>query len=186
MKALILITLFISLQRPVFALGVGLGGYVPFGLSSQNDSEGGTGTLSLQPTIYVNSIVGSYMGHMIMPEIGYVHYTGLSDDYSKKSMYFLADVGYKLGANFILKYGFGFFRTSIGGDGETINLNNGSSTQDFYQPSESVTTYSSTLNFGAEFAATSKVAFRFESFLHGYLSSTKRDLSYMFSLTYYL
>lgn len=186
MKILILLCLFISIQRPIFALGVGLGGHVPFGLSSQNDKEGGTGLLNVQPTIYINSIVTEVFGQMVMPEIGYIHYVGLADDYSKRSLYFLADFGYKMGTNFILKYGLGFFSTTIGGDGKTIVLNNGSSTQNFYQPSESVTTYNTTLNFGAEFAVDANWAARFESFLHGFLSSTKRDLSYMFSVTYYL
>jgi len=165
--------------------GVGAGAHVPFGLSTQKDKEGGTSALNFQPSVFASGLFPAPLGHLYMPELGFIFYTGLENDYSKRTTYILMDVGYKFSANFLLRYGFGIFATRISADGKALTLPNGSSTSTFYQPSEAVTTYNVTWNLGIESALSSNWSARFEVYLYEILSSVKRDFSYTLNATYY-
>jgi hypothetical protein len=166
--------------------GVGAGAYVPFGLSTQKDEEGGTSATNFQPSVFASSILPAPLNHLFLPELGLIFYRGLEDDYSKRTLYLLGDVGYKLNANLILRYGIGLFSTSISSDGGAITLNDGAGTSEFYKPSTSVTSYNVTWNLGIESALNANWSARFETFLYEALSSVKRDVSYTLNITYYL
>lgn len=165
---------------------VGIGGYVPFGLSTQKEDDGGRRTFSFEPFLFVNTVVQAPYNHIFLPEFGYVFHTSTQyDDYDKSTMFFLADLGYKLRSNLILRYGLGLFRTSIGSDGGAVTLQNGSGTSTFYKPGDSVTTYNTTWNLGIENSLNNNYSLRFQFYMFEPLSS-KRDLSYSLSLGYYL
>lgn len=165
--------------------GVGAGAYVPFGLSTQKDEEGGTSVANYQPAVFASAITAAPLNHLFLPEIGLIFYRNIEDDYTKRTLYILGDVGYKLNGNLILRYGLGLFSTTISADGGTLTLNNGSSTSEFYKPSQSVTSYNVTWNLGLESALSSNWSARFETFLYEALSSVKRDVSYTLNITYY-
>jgi hypothetical protein len=82
-----------------------------------------------------------------------------------------------------LRYGLSTFMTKIGGDGGTVQLNNGAGTSTFYVPSETKTTYMTTLDLGGEFALP-LVALRLDLQMMGFASSDKRNLSYMLSVNF--
>ncbi len=183
--ALIFISFLMSTSSVQAKWALGAGAHVPFGLSTQKDKEGGTSALNFQPSIFASGFFPAPMGHLFMPELGYIYYTGLKNDYSKSTLYLLIDVGYKLNANFLLRYGFGIFGTTISADGQALTLANGNSTSTFYQPSESMTSYNVTWNLGIESAINSNWSLRFETFIYEIMSSVKRDISYTFNITYY-
>jgi hypothetical protein len=165
---------------------VGTGGYVPFGLSAQKSDDGGRRTFSFEPYIYVNTILPAPYNHLFLPELGYVFHTSTQyDDYSKSTLFVLADLGYKLSPRFILRYGLGLFRTSISSDGGAVTLQNGSGTSTFYKPSDSQKSYNTTWNLGIEGSINRNYSARFQFYMFEPLSS-KRDLSYSLSLGYYL
>ena len=165
---------------------VGTGGYVPFGLSTQKDDDGSRRTFSFEPYIFINTVIQAPYNHVFLPEFGYVFHTSTQyDDYDKSTMFLLADLGYKLTPNLILRYGLGVFRTSVGSDGGAVTLQNGSGTATFYKPSDSVTSYNTTWNLGIENSININYALRFQFYLFEPLSS-KRDLSYSLALAYYL
>jgi len=165
---------------------VGAGGYVPFGFSTQSDKAGGKGTFDLHPTLYLNGSFNIPYLKFFLPEVGAIFYRDLKDDYSKRSYYFLGDFAYPIRSKTLIRYGVGIFITKIGGEGKAVVLNNGDGYMTFYTPSESVSTYNVTWNLGVEQALNSHYALRFEAYIYEILSSLKRDISYSFSLTYYL
>lgn len=185
MKKLLLIATLLTLSFNASAL-VGIGGYVPFGLSTQKDKTGSRRTLSAEPYIFFNTVMQAPLNHVFMPEFGYVFHTSEKfDDYSKSTMFLLADVGYKLTGNLLLRYGLGLFRTSIGSDGAAITLQNGSSTATYYRPSENVTSYNTTWNLGIENSFNKNYALKFQFYVFEPISS-HRDVSYSLALAYYL
>ncbi|OUR99575.1 hypothetical protein A9Q84_00715 [Halobacteriovorax marinus] len=184
-KRLLLLSLCLFIPVKSFAL-VGIGGYVPFGLSTQKTKTGSRRTLSAEPYILFNTTLSAPFNQIFMPEFGYVfHATEKFDDYDKSTMFLLADFGYQFSSTFILRYGLGLFRTSIGGDGATVTLSNGSSTATFYRPSETSTSYNTTWNIGLQGDLTKNYAMKFQFYLFDPISST-RDVSYSLSVTYNL
>ena len=165
---------------------VGAGGYVPFGFSTQTNKSGSRGVFDLQPMIFVNGLFSVPYLRFFLPEFGYIHYRDLKDDYSKKGYYLLADFGYPTSQQTLIRYGVGIFMTEISGEGKAVTLNNGSSTATFYTPSESSKSYNVTWNLGIEQAINQNFSGRFELYIYEILSSLKRDLSYSFSVIYYL
>ena len=164
-----------------------VGGYVPFGPSTQRDTEGGTNAFAFDPMIGVNALIPiPGLNHVFLPEFDIVLNGSGADGYSKNTLLFLVDVGYIINPKFIFRYGVGTVMTIISGDGETLQLPNGDGTSDYYQPSESATSWNTTLNFGVEYGIDQNYSVRFQTYLFSFLSSTSRKLSYSLSLSYYL
>jgi hypothetical protein len=179
LKLVVLFSVLFSIHSKAL---VGVGGYVPFGLSTQKEDDGGRRTFSFEPYLFVNTIIKAPFNHIFLPEFGYVFHTSTQyDDYDKSTMFLLADLGYKLRSNLILRYGLGLFRTSVGSDGAAVTLQNGSSTSTFYKPGDSVTSYNTTWNLGIENSLNSNYALRFQTYLFEPLSS-KRELLFGTSL----
>ncbi|GAB4025382.1 MAG: hypothetical protein Fur0010_28600 [Bdellovibrio sp.] len=181
-KYFVLASLLFSLNS--YAL-VGLGGYVPFGLSTRDSADGGVSTFAFDPALTLNHVMPFFLGQLFMPEIGHVFHGEGKDGHSKKTIFGLLDFGYQIQTGLVLRYGLGTFLTKISGDGGAVELNNGTSTKTFYRPSKSVTSWNTTLNGGIEWAFNSNYASRFELFMFDFLAST-RKFSYILNITYYL
>ncbi|MBT3584078.1 MAG: hypothetical protein HN509_04170 [Halobacteriovoraceae bacterium] len=168
---------------------VGVGGYVPFGLATQSTHTGDRNTLNAVPTIAVNAAIPFnyfiFSNHVILPEIGRAFHGTKQDGYEKNTTYFLLDLGWLVYPSVVLRYGFGTFVTQIKGKGGVQTLGNGSSFRDFEQASRSSKSWNSTINGGIEFSFMSNYAARFETFIFSPISGA-RNLSYIFSMNYYL
>lgn len=169
-----------------YKYGVGFVNYVPFSGQMQTDTDGSTSMISFNPGITLAGAVHLGSSHYFLPEVGYVFHTGLEDEYSKKTIFVLYDFGYMLAPRWMLRYGPGTFMTRISGEGGTDQVPSsaasGSSTG--FRPSESVTSYNTTLNLGIEFAFTPLMFAKFEIFVFGFLDSEKRNLSHGLSFKY--
>lgn len=182
----IIAALIVGLSSNSYAL-VGLGGYVPFGPSTQKDPDGGRNTFSFDPMVTFNTVQPiPGFNHVFMPELGFVFHGSGSDDYKKTTTFLLLDVGYLIRPKLVLRYGIGTFITSVKGDGGAVELNNGTSTSTFYRPGESKKSWNTTLDLGAEMALAPNYALRFQTHLFSIFSSTSRKLSYSLSFNYYL
>ena len=108
-------------------------------------------SFSFNPYISFHTIRKMTGAHFWMPEVGYVFNQVEADDtYKKRTLFALLNVGWTFRKGTYLRYGLGVFQTSISGDGGTTTRSNGSSTAEFHLPSESQTSYNSTVNFGIE------------------------------------
>ena len=184
MRYLFFLCLFTSFSSQAI---VTFGGYVPFGPSTQKDIDGSKNTFSFDPMLSVNTVIPlSFYQQTFLPELGGVFHGSGADDYSKKTFFLLMDLGHRVNDKFMLRYGVGTFITTVSGSGGQTSLNNGSSTATFYLPSESSSSWNTTLNLGAEYAFDKNYSLRFQTYTFSALSSTSRKISYSLSLTYYL
>lgn len=182
-KILVLFLILLPLQSHAI---INIGGYVPFGLSTQKDEDGGNNALSFKPMIGVNTVMPIQgFNHVFLPEIGIIPQGKEADEYKKSTLYFLLDVGYLLSSKLVLRYGIGTFLTKISGDGQPLELPNGTETSTFYRPKEGETSWNTTLNLGLEMAITPESAVRLESYMFSWLSSA-RKFSYSLSYVHYL
>lgn len=165
---------------------IGFGGYAAYPFSSQGDTEGGLAYFGLDPMISVGGVFDGFWGHKLLPEIGYHMRIGEDDGYNKSTLFFLLDLGYPLQSNLVLRYGLGWFHTTIGGDGGAVELNNGTDTATFYRPVDSVTAYNISLNLGIESQFESNLTWKFETYLVQFLDFTKLDLNYSLTVNYFL
>lgn len=184
-KALIFAS-FLFLCLRVEAL-VNVGGYVPFGLSTQKETTGSKNTLSFDPMVGVNTIFATpFYNQLFIPEFAMVFHGEGQDGYSKKTMLFLLDFGHQFGPQTILRYGIGTILTKVKSDGGTVTLLNGSTPTTFYKPDESTTSWNTTLNLGVEHSFSRTYALRFQTYWFSLLDSEARKVSYSLSAVYYL
>ena len=169
-------------------IALSAGGYVPFGLSTQKDEEGERNTISFHPAVALNGRWNIWGRHFFSPEVGFVIHLREKDKHSKTTTFFLLDMAYPLGM-VLLRYGLGFFRTSISGEGEVVQTRNGLSTIEFYAPSYVASVSNNmALDLGFEFPLGSRSPFfiKTEAYIFKILSSVERNLSYSLSFIYYL
>jgi hypothetical protein len=166
-------------------LSAGIGGYSPFSFTTQSDSDGGKSILRVKPTFFLSGLFEVPFSHFLSPEFGWVLHGEGEDSYSKNTYYLLTDLIYPITADLVLRYGYGLFMTRISGDGEAIQLNNGTATATFYTAGEASTSYNSTLNLGFEYVVRADATFRVQSFIFQPFSSTDREVSYMLSYAFF-
>lgn len=183
-KITVLIALFFSLQANAAYLG--FGGFSAFPFSTQTDVDGSASILAVDPVLTLGGVLGEFWGHKFVPEIGYSMSLGEVDGYDKSTFYILFDLANNIGGDFLLRYGIGWFNTSVGGDGAMITINNGSGYATAYRPGESTTSYNVTLNLGAETRLNSDATMRLEGYLFEFLDSEKLDFSYTLTINYFL
>lgn len=172
--------------RSYAQVGVGVGGYVPFGPSTQKDVTGARETFSFDPVISLNAVIPTkFYGQLFLPEFAFVFNGSGSDGYSKKTMLFLADFGHRLTSRALLRYGVGTVLTTVSGDGAVVRLPNGNDTSPFYQPAESSTSWNTTINLGIEMSFSTGYALRFQTYWFSLLDGQSRKGSYSFNLIYY-
>lgn len=182
----IAIVLFLIFEFSAHAL-VSVGGYVPFGPSTQKDPNGSKNTFSLDPMVSVNTIIPTpFYGQLFLPEFGMVFHGEGTDGYSKRTMLFLFDFGYEFMPSYLLRYGIGTVITRINGDGGTVSLLNGGTPDTYYQPDEASSSWNTTINLGIESSIYNNYATRFETYWFSLLDSESRKISYSFNLVYYM
>tara|TARA_R110002072_G_scaffold64203_4_gene159632 strand:+ start:77088 stop:77642 length:555 start_codon:yes stop_codon:yes gene_type:complete len=165
---------------------VTIGGYVPFGRSTQKEIDGTRNTLEFDPMISFNTIIPMMWNQLFLPEAGFVFHSSGVDGAKKRTTFILVDFGYEVLPKILLRYGFGNFITNIKGEGGAKQMQNGFGTDEFYLPSKSSKSYNTTIDIGAEYASGPNTSLRFQTYMFSPLSSTSRKLSYSLSLTYYL
>lgn len=166
---------------------VSLGGYVPFGPSTQKETTGSSNTFSFSPMISVNTIFPTpFFNQLFLPELAMVFHSEDQDGYSKRTTLFLFDFGHLLTNDVILRYGLGTALTRITGEGGTVTLPNGSDTSTYYQPNEASTSWNTTVNLGIEGQIMPNYSMRFQTYWFSLLNSEARKASYSLNLVYYL
>lgn len=186
-KLNIFFVLFICLYSiEVFSL-VTVGGYVPFGPSTQRTASGSSNTLSFDPMLGVNTkMITPWYNQIFLPEVDIVLHSGEKDGYSKKTYLLTADFGYELNSIFMVRYGTSTVITQISGKGGVVYLNNGNSTDAFYQPNKSSMSWNQSLNFGIDGKIDPNYSLRLETYLFSLFNSKSRQASYALSFVYYM
>lgn len=176
---------FQMLPSSAFALVNG-GTMVPHFLSSQANKEGSSTIVALNPFISIDYSFPLFFDHSFNPEIGYVFNTDAEDETTHRTIFLGYNLEYPLYDYFFLRYGFSNFITKVGGDGKTVELNNGTSTMTFYTPADSHTSYTSSLNLGVRTVFMEGSSIRFDLNIMRFLSSERRSLGYLLSYNYNL
>lgn len=180
MKKILVVML---LNYYAFAL-VNFGTYVPNFLGSQSDKDGATTKIALNPFISFDYIFPPIMGNYFNPEIGYVFHTDAEDETSHKTIFLQYNFDVLISQTFVFRWGFANYMDKIGGDGKAVIQKNGTGKQTFYAPSETRTSYTSSLNLGFKKYVTTNYAIRFDTSILSFLSSEKRGFSYLLSLNF--
>ena len=154
-------------------------------LTAQTDSEGGTRVVDFAPTVLLGATIPFWSGKLFLsPAIGYAKF--FTEDNSTKSEIILQyHISERLFGKLQMYYGFSNYITTIGGDGSTVTLNNGNSTANFYAPSESKTSYTASIDIAPEIILSSKLAFRAQFSILRFLSSERRRVSHLLTMTYF-
>lgn len=166
-----------------FAL-INLGTYTPNFLGSQTDKEGSTQKFALNPFVSVDYIFRPIFGYYFNPEIGYVFHLDAEDETTHKTIFLQYNFDVPMSSGYVFRWGFANYMDKIGGDGKTVIQKNGTGTATFYAPSETRTSYTSSLNIGIKKFVNNNYAIRFDTSIMSFLSSEKRGLSYVLSLNY--
>ena len=166
---------------------VSLSGHSTFGPSIQKDAHGGRNTFSFDPALALNTMIPvEGWTHFFTPEVGIViNSQNQNSDYSKYTTYFLLDLGHPLPPHFLLRYGIGFFITSIKGEGGTTRQKNGNEYFDFTRPGTAVNSYNLTINIGIERQILPEWSIRFETFAFSMLDQHARNISYSLGINFY-
>lgn len=166
---------------------VSVGGYVPFGPSTQKETTGSRDTFSFSPMVSVNGVFATpFYGQLFLPELAFVFHNEDQDGYSKRTMLFLFDFGHQISQGLLLRYGLGTALTRINGEGGTVELLNGGVPDTYYQPNQSSTSWNTTVNLGLENAFDANYAVRFQTYWFSIFNGEARKASYSLNLVYYL
>jgi hypothetical protein len=168
-----------------FALVNG-GTMVPHFLSSQANKEGSPTIVAINPFISIDYTFPFFFNHSFNPEIGYVFNTDAEDETTHRTIFLGYNLEYPLYDFFFLRYGFANFISKVGGDGKTVELNNGTSTMTFHTPSDSQTSYTSSFNLGMRTVIMEGGSIRLDLNIMRFLSSERRSLGYLLSYNYNL
>ena len=162
---------------------VGAGTFAPNFLKAQTAMDGERSRLELNPFISFDYVFKLPRNHYFDPEIGYVFNQDAEDETTHSTLFLLYNLEFPVHPQVLLRYGFGTFISKVGGDGQALTMNNGTTTATFYTPSESHTSYTSSLNLGVKYFFDKKLASRFDLNVMRFVSDG-RSLSYLLSITY--
>lgn len=168
----------------VYAIGLGIGTYVPTIARYQDSNDGSRDSFQFNPYFSVTTYWRVFGNHFLAPELGMAFHTGTEEEYSKRTTSAFWHLAWQFHPKFLLRYGLGTFWTRLSGDGEEVELPNGSSTATFYAPTESATSFNSTLDFGIEYITTNHWGSRLDFFIQQPFSSNRRAVSYLLSMVY--
>ena len=163
-----------------------LGGYAAFPLSMQEASDGSVNPYALAPSLAVGTTTNlEEITNSFAPTFGIVfHGSGAGEDYSKHTLYFLADLEMDWGAGYYFRYGLGLFATLLDGEGGPVRRKNGDEEVDFYRPAKSAISYNMALDLGWEYRFTKHWFVRIQGFVFSIWDDKSRSLSYMLTLGY--
>lgn len=154
-------------------------------LTAQTDISGSKRVVDFAPTVLLGTTIPFWSGRLFLsPAIGYAQFF-TEDNSTKREIILQYHVSERLFGNVQMYYGFSNYITTIGGDGSTVTLNNGNSTANFYAASESKTSYTASVDVAPEFIISSNLAFRAQFSIMRFLSSEKRRVSHLLTMTYF-
>ncbi len=155
-----------------------LGTYVPGFMSYQDDSSGGTKKFEFNP--YISAALPMpapfLSDYYFVPEIGFVYHMNTTDDIKKYTFFLLYPLATKFNEIILLRFGFATFMDRITGNGSAKNYNG-----TYYTPDSSATTYTGAILLGSEFLLFTSASLRFDLFINRFLSSERRNYSYLLS-----
>jgi hypothetical protein len=184
MKRIFMLFLFFSLNSHAH---FGVGAMVNHFNKVQTKLNGTRNKTDFTPYFHLSYPLPFFVDSLFfIPEAGYLSPKKGENDYKKYQSYILANFGYALNDNHIIKAGVGIFYTKLKGEGGTVVLNNGSSTSVFYKPHGSSKSKNLSLNLGYEFFFQTNTSLRTDAFVLGFASSKKRSFNYALSIDFYL
>ncbi len=164
---------------------VGIGNLTHNFLSAQNDEKGGKKVFEAGPVFLVGaSFPFLFSGMYASPAVGYAKFF-TKDQTSRSDIIIQYHLSQLLFPSMMLRYGFSNYITKIGGDGGTLELNNGSSTATFYIPEESKSTFTASMDIGTEFIFSAEYTARLQVSVLRFLSSERRRVSHMLTFNYF-
>ena len=120
----------------------------------------------------------------IIPEIGYVYRRDAGDSHIDKDLFFLrTDLAYEVYDNLRLRAGSSLMIQTMASDGESVTVNNGTSTEEYYRPQQRSTSINLTLDLGIEYIY-KKYSGRFQTYVYDFADDLERKYTYSFSFNY--
>lgn len=163
MRFLISIFIFILNCPALASFMYSTGTHVPFFNKVQVNTKGETSKFDLNPYLGLGTQYHLSGAHYALPEFGYAYFLTTPSEYKKEIFFLHYNLGYVFNESLILRYGLTTHWYRIKGSGGSVNLRNGTGLTNFPSPDRTVTTYFTTLNFGAEYFFNSKAnGFRFD------------------------
>lgn len=153
----------------------------------QTDTAGDkTQSFSFTPTLFLGlNIPFPLMGRTnFNPAIGYAKFSNGADGQTKNEIILQYHLSSNLTNWFNFNYGFSNFLTQIGGNGASVSLNNGQSTSTFYIPSQTKTSYTSSLDIAGEFIITNHWNFKIQLAIERFLSSDRRSIAHLIAFNF--
>jgi hypothetical protein len=161
------------------------GTFVPYFNKVQVNTSGETKTFELTPYLGISTQLNMSGPHYFVPELGYAHYLENAKK-TQKSVFFLRyDFSYILSQKFILRYGLTNHWMRISGDGGTVTLRNGSRYTAFKAPSETKTSYFTTLDVGGEFFIKQNLSVRLDLNMMSFQNMENSGFNYLLTLNFY-
>ncbi|PIP89613.1 MAG: hypothetical protein COW01_11590 [Bdellovibrionales bacterium CG12_big_fil_rev_8_21_14_0_65_38_15] len=176
--------LLLILSFKTHAVGLGIGTYVPTIVRYQDTNDGSRDSFQFNPYFSVTTYWRIFGDHFLAPELGVAFHTGTEEEYSKRTTSAFWHLAWQFHSKFLFRYGLGTFWTRISGDGEEVELPNGNTTATFYAPTESSTSFNSTLDLGVEYIMTQNWGSRLDFFILQPFSSNRRGVSYLLSMVF--
>jgi hypothetical protein len=197
-RTLLALCLGIFLTQPVWARRHAFVGFHRTLKDTQN-SKGKVEDKPLSPTVglgYNFNLFNTGLG--FSPQVGYIHTDQTANDSFGKqkihSFFLNWDLLWisSLSNNLAFRFGLGTFIKRIRGEGGTVEIPNGSGTDQARRPSGTVTSYSSTFNLGADYNFglsagewIDDAGLRFELYTFRPLSSENRNYAFNFGVILY-
>ena len=165
---------------------VSAGTYVPYFNQAQVNESGDTKKLELNPIFTVGTQIPMSGPHYFMPEFGYGLFFNTPDKTSKDIFYLGYNFTYVWRDYLLLRYGLANHWYRLKGQGGTKRLRNGGGSTNFPAPDKTVTTYYTTLNFGAEtFIQGREKSIRFDLEIMSFRKFDNRAYNYLLTFNFY-
>lgn len=155
-------------------------------LHSQTDKTGKTNKFDFFPIVLAGATWSSPLqGISFSPGIGYAKMLKSKDNTKKSEIVLQYHLSQRIFNGVQFRYGFSTYITKVSGDGGTVQLNNGNSTSTFYVPEKTSTSYTGSLDLGAEAFMLQNISMRLQFSILRFLSSDKRKVTHLLSANYY-
>jgi hypothetical protein len=184
-KFLIFVSLIIlTFSSNLFAYTwLGVGNLTHNFLSAQSDATGGKKVFEVGPAVIIGTDLPFFFtGIYFSPGIGYAKFFP-KDSTTKSEIILQYHLNQIIFSGFNLRYGVSNYITKIGGSGGTTILSNGNSTATFYIPSETKTSYTASVDLGADMAMTQSWTLRMQISIPRFLSS-RRKVDHLLTANY--
>lgn len=174
------------ISSPLKDVSFGIGNFSEFIGRVQTDDQGGHNSLEFNPAFALEARLDINERWSLIPEFGLTLPKSDEEDHITQMSYWLTgSVGYTLG-DYILEAGLGLHFHRISGDGGTLTLNNGTSTENFPLPSGSATTSNLTTHLGLRYYFLADWSAKTQVHFYNAEDSTERAVSLILMINYHL